>query len=275
MALNGNFTSFKSIIEKVYRESGYQTVNWDDALEYIIEALQFIGDNGCFKTVTTDSLNGNPLPVAVSGYRANLPSDFIRIVSASKIELDENNNILGFKPMKQVSKFNQYYSTVTNPVINDPYYEHIELNQDGTFDPVIVNVLNQTNLTDQIYAYRIQNSVIETNFETGYIELTYKAVVVDQNGFPMIPDHVKVQKAVMYSIMERLDYKKWRAGEIPDKVYAHTEKQRDWYMASAKSEADIPSVDRMEKWKNAQLGINPENNNRLIKKVNQENITLI
>jgi len=43
MALNGNFVSFQSIVESVYRRAGYQTIDWAEAIEVIAETIRLIG----------------------------------------------------------------------------------------------------------------------------------------------------------------------------------------------------------------------------------------
>ena len=62
----------------------------------------------------------------------------------------------------------------------------------------------------------------------------------------MIPDDQKFIDAIRWSLIEHIDYKKWRVGEITDKVYHHSEQQREWYIASAKNKANMPSIDQME-----------------------------
>lgn len=104
--------------------------------------------------------------------------------------------------------------------------------------------------SEYVYQYKLDNGYIITNFETGYIELSYKAFVVDDHGFPMIPDDQRYMEAIRWSVIENLDYKKWRVAEISDKVYAKSEANRDWYIASARSKADIPSAAKMESLKN-------------------------
>ena len=66
----------------------------------------------------------------------------------------------------------------------------------------------------------------------------------------MIPDDQRYIDAVTWSLIEHIDYKKWRVGEITDKVYQHSDQQKDWYVASARSKASVPSPQEMEVIKN-------------------------
>ena len=69
----------------------------------------------------------------------------------------------------------------------------------------------------------------------------------------MIPDDPKFKEAIKWSLIKFLDYKKWRVGEITDKVFQYSDQQRDWYIAAARSKASIPSIDMMESIKNMYL----------------------
>lgn len=103
---------------------------------------------------------------------------------------------------------------------------------------------------EKIYEFKIDNDYIYTNFQEGYIELSYKSFILDEHGFPMIPDDERFINAIKWSIIEQLDYKKWRLAEISDKVYAKSEQERLFYITSARSKANIPSPQKMEALKN-------------------------
>lgn len=140
------------------------------------------------------------------------------------------------------------------------FAQPIITNTSGDLNGSVVDSVNQTSVQvygqqyrvnpEAQYEYKINDSYIYTNFETGYIEMAYTGFVIDEHGFPMIPDDQRFIEAIKWSLIEYIDYKKWRIGEITDKVYNHSQQQRDWYIASAKNKANIPSVGEMEKLKN-------------------------
>lgn len=258
MALSGQFLSFNSIVERVYKNAGYQTVNWIDALDYIADVIRLIGVKDSYKTVTTNGLDGNPDPIQIVDYRGELPIGVIQHLAARKIEVTDGK-ISAFYPMVySTDLFHQSQVKRMNSEIPEAVLDTTEWTQgeDGEYTPTPLLVLGQStaiNMTETQYTYRLNAGIIETNFEDGFVELTYSGFVTDCNGFPMIPDEVKFEKAVEWYIIERLDYKKWRKGEIPDKVYNHSQQQSSWYIAAARSKGNIPSIDKMESWKNAML----------------------
>ena len=347
MALNGNFISFQSVIESVYRRAGYQTIDWAEAIEVIAEAVRLIGVLPAYRDVITNGQNGNPNPLEVTDFRVAMPTDVVSVIGMRKVQLTETEvdggtdlKISGFSPMVEAS--DMFYQSIReswNSNIPAGTYNYVQLTQvetvtltgtsgtlnitnaggltkeaefdtsltdtaanfvtahaaayllvgitvtsdgeniifsateagthfaqpvitntSGDLDGSVVDSVNQTSVQvygqqyrvnpEAQYEYKINDSYIYTNFETGYIEIAYTGFVTDEHGFPMIPDDQRYIEAVRWSVIEHLDYKKWRVGEITDKVYNHSQQQRDWYIASAKNKANIPSVGEMEKLKN-------------------------
>lgn len=339
MALNGKYISFQSIVERVYRKAGYQTVDWAEAIEIIGDTIKVIGSLPAYKNVTTNGTDANPVEVA--DYRAALPSDLMVLEAVRKVNLledaDGNLSISSFSPMYENTDL--YYKSprdIWTDSVNAGTYDYTEFKQvnhvtltgtSGTatiggpltktvtfatslsqtaanfvaanaaaylaegitltaddevlefkatvcgfeFDtvtianasgdlsgtvttadssPVQVYNIEYTYSDEYSYQFKIDNDYIITNFEEGYLELSYKAFVTDDHGFPKIPDDQRFINAITWSIIEQLDYKKWRVGEIADKVYAKSEREKLWYIGSARSKADIPSPQKMESLKN-------------------------
>ena len=101
--------------------------------------------------------------------------------------------------------------------------------------------------------FKIDNGYIYTNFETGFVELVYTAWVTDDHGFPMVPDDQRYIEAIKWTLIEHIDFKKLRLGEINERIYNISLREKNWYIASAKSKARIPSVAKMESMKEAFL----------------------
>jgi len=350
MALNGNFVPFQTIIESVYREVGYQTIDWTQAMEVVGEVIGLIGALPAYTDVTTNSLNDNPNPLEVVNYRTAVPSNMVELKAARRVILDEvidsegntSLKISRYVPMvvatdlfyqsirdqwdegipagtydyislKQQDRISlsgtsgtatisnvggltstlTYSNTLAETAANFvTAYEAAYLSEDivlSSDDNILiftatensirfapVNITNSTGDLDGIttyssinspvkvigqsykvnyeahYEYKIDNGFIYTNFEDGkgFIELVYTAYVTDDHGFPMIPDDPKFREAVKWALIKWIDYKRWRVGEISRDVFQYSDQQRDWYIASARSKASIPSLDKMESIKN-------------------------
>lgn len=341
MALNGNFISFQSIIESVYRRAGYQTIDWGEAVEVVGETIRLIGVLPAYKDYITNGQGGlNPLEIV--DYRVAIPADLVNLKAVRKVNLKEvpveggtELRITSFTPMVQATDLfyksirEQWATNIPAGSYNYTEYTQVEtltlegingtativtgtLSHTATFStdlattaqnfvttnlaaydakgiilsrsgnaivftakvsgvpfsqPVITNTTgNLTGIVEGTftdkpvivynqeyrvnpeyqYEYKVNDGYIHCNFETGFIEVSYTGFVTDEHGFPMIPDDQRFIEAVRWSLIEHIDYKKWRVGEITDKVYHHSEQQREWYIASAKNKANMPSIDQME-----------------------------
>lgn len=359
MALNGNFISFETVMESVYRRTGYQKLDLNDIVEVISETMRLIGVLPAFTDITTNGLNGNVTPLEVSDFRVVLPTDLLELKAIRKVNLVEEedeegntiNRINSFSEMIEASDLFYQSTFEQNNTVPTGIYNYtslatqytvtllgssgsltisetgnltktitfasdltttannfvtanaatyavigITLTSDdsdliftetnggsgGFSKPVITNISGDLNAvvarddiqagpiivespvyslkTEHVYTYKINNRYIYTNFETGFIELTYTGFVTDNSGFPMIPDDERYIKAIEWSIIEFLDYKKWRNGDLPDKVYQNTAQKRSFYIASAISKASLPTIDQMESIKNMWLRSIPKVN---------------
>lgn len=122
---------------------------------------------------------------------------------------------------------------------------------------------SRCNDTSGDLTYKLQNSVIYTNIERGKIIIAYKALELDENGFPYIPDNGSFKDALELYI-ERMVYRGLFAqGKINQAVYADT--KRDAVFAQAQAEEDLVrmSMDEAESFTNMW--------NQLLTKSNEHN----
>ena len=104
----------------------------------------------------------------------------------------------------------------------------------------------------------IKSNFIFTKSKEGTVEVAYRAFETDDNGFPMIPDNDRVVKAVESYLVERIDHKLWRKGELADKVYKHSEQEWLWYVSSAQTALMTPDYAQMEAIKDNWIRLIPK-----------------
>jgi hypothetical protein len=96
------------------------------------------------------------------------------------------------------------------------------------------------------YTYTYSDGVIKTSFEAGDIVISYKALVTDEDGFPLIPDNPKVKLAIRYYIMYMHLEPLYHVGKISDKVFNQIEQNKDWYIGASQSSMQIANMDHAE-----------------------------
>ena len=103
---------------------------------------------------------------------------------------------------------------------------------------------NHRELTE--FTYTVKRGVITTSIENGCVEVSYHALMTDENGYPLIIDNAKLKLAIEYYILHRYLEPLYMMGKITDKAFMYVEQKRHFYMASAANNLQMPSPDKME-----------------------------
>lgn len=96
--------------------------------------------------------------------------------------------------------------------------------------------------------YVIKDRIIDISEETATLELAYTAFMIDENGFPMIPDVERVIEAVRAFVTFRADHRLWRKEKISERIYRDSEKEWLWYVGSAQNALRIMNPERRKMW---------------------------
>lgn len=214
MALSTNYVSFKSILNRVYSNPLMEGANESDIAEYVGDVMSLIGAHSSY----IDKVEC----MSIKNYRNELPCDLLYIQQTRKV--GKNGNVT---PMRYSSDiFQSAYHEIGSP-------DFFERPQNYDFN------------------YSLNNGVIYTNFKEGDIEMSYKAIHTDAEGFPLVPDDVKFRLAVENYIKYRWYSIQWELGKIPDKVLQKVEQEYMWYVGAAETRAQLQTLDQAESFKNA------------------------
>lgn len=96
------------------------------------------------------------------------------------------------------------------------------------------------------FTYTVQNCILTTSFRKGCVEISYKALSVDELGYPLIPDNESYKMGLEYYILYRHIEPLWSMGKIPDKVFQYYGQQRDWYLGQASSSLVVANGDHLQ-----------------------------
>lgn len=96
------------------------------------------------------------------------------------------------------------------------------------------------------HSYKIQGKVIITSLKEGTIFISYRAAVVDENGFPMIPDNAEFIRAIEYYIKAERYKILADQGKINERVLERAERDYCFYIGQANTNFSLPTEDEME-----------------------------
>lgn len=224
----GNYVSLGNIMWRVMKHGLCQDLTYEEAAEYSMEFLRLLGAPAAQenKLYTAELVN----------YKASIPCDILKVdgvryldssdpetASASRfIAMRESTNIYHFDPLEHGNE------------------------QDTEFDL-------RGNHRRSEFTYKLQNGIIFTSMRDGCIEMAYKGLSTDEDGFPLIPDNEKVALALEYYILSRYLEPIWLMGKITDKAFEYIQQKRYFYMPSAYTSLQMPNADLLESTMN---GIN-------------------
>lgn len=129
--------------------------------------------------------------------------------------------------------------------------------------------------------YFIKPGWIVLNRDKGYIKLSYKAIAVDERGYPLIPDLTSYQEAIYWYVTMKLNFPKFMTGKLGGKgvsssanVYYYIQQQWNFYRNQAYAEAMMPTADDMKNIKKEWNRLIPEveSDDIFFKNLNKEEI---
>jgi len=219
MAING-YVSSKFVLNKLYRDLNIGTeINEAHLYEWIAEILAKIGTYYQYDEINTI--------LELEDGKVKLPLDFYKLIF-----LTHNN-----KPLMWSS----------NSFVKDYACEDCQ---------------KQIPTCCETYSFYINNNYLITDVKStspdNKICISYLAVPVDEDGYPLVPDDVYFMEACSKYVTYMLDYREWRKGNITDKVFQKSEQDYLWYVGAAKGSANMPNLQQTENLKNVWVRLIPK-----------------
>lgn len=99
--------------------------------------------------------------------------------------------------------------------------------------------------------FKTQGNVIFTSIEEGQVLISYKAIPVDGEGYPLLSDNPVFLRALELFIKEAYFTILFDMGKITPAVLQNTQQQYAWAAGQLEEEYTIPSLSEMESLKNS------------------------
>lgn len=193
-----------------------------------------------------DNLLVHPLLQDVSLERAvNYAQSFIQIVGMPSMFIEKTDKI----------EIKNYRGTLPCD-----YYEMIQVRAigkdcNGAFNEVLRYSTDSFHMSedksrDYDLTYKLQGNCIFTSIKEGTVEIAYRAIAVDEEGFPLIPDNSSFIKALELYIKKECFTILFDLGKINQQVLQHTEQEYSWAVGQASSDLVRPSIDQLQAFTN-------------------------
>lgn len=103
---------------------------------------------------------------------------------------------------------------------------------------------------DSQLTYKTQGRVIYTSFKEGEVLVSYKAMPVDDEGFPLLQDDPILLGAIESYIKKEVFTVLFDMGKISPSVLQNSQQDYAWKIAQCQAHYNTPSVDEMQSLKN-------------------------
>ena len=271
--INNNMISSKSVIAKILADLDLKEdqIKISDFYEWITEALLKIGALQQFnqKVVVLPILEG----------RVKLPCDLYQLGQVA-FSFDTSR---WFAMRKTTSSFSIFGTPKNNPqmLITDdaliPIVKTIfnissdlealeKLNSDINMKQILSTLINQyttdgisnSTFINHTFQYDTKPGYIFTSMFSGYLKIAYKAIYVDEDGLPLIPDMESFKEAIYWYVTMKFLYPKKLKGQISQQDYYDIRNSYNFYRRQAYAEAMMPTVDDLTSIKNTIVKLYPE-----------------
>lgn len=209
---NHKYVNINQIVDKIKRGRYYKELPYESAIDYAVEAYRLLASERAEIT--------KPAKIEICERRGILPVDIERVIRTVKTDIELKCLI----PMR--------YST------NDLH-----------------SVIHCTNSPDLLcqseYTYSLNNNYIQTNFESGYVFMVYKALPTDSECNLLIPDNVNVKLAIEYYIKSRYLDDLGSDDNLVIRQQSKDEQEYCWYIGKAQGAMTAMSMDEYESFANS------------------------
>jgi len=96
------------------------------------------------------------------------------------------------------------------------------------------------------HTFKTKNRIIHTSIKEGEVLISYKAIQLDADELPMIPDNPVFLRALESFIKKEVFINKFEAGEIKGDVLSHAEQEYCWNVGKCVNEFKMPSASEMQ-----------------------------
>lgn len=251
-----NYTRCESVIAKIMADLDSTEVKQrtSDIKEWIFEAVDKIGAPMQYirKEGGTDQF---PL-LKIQDNQVPLPSD---LVSLDGVAFSESENgpwspmtmatSIFREPVKKHNRHQEEHQSMRYKMITSQSQLYTQNNM-KYFEKFVNGGIDKAQ-------YFIKPGWIVTNKNNGYIKLAYKAIAVDERGYPLIPDLSSYQEAIYWYVTMKLMYPKVLKGTLGGRgvntginLYNDARMQWNFYRNQAYAEAMMPTTDELENIKN-------------------------
>lgn len=214
------YTNIRRVLDNLMDHPLLRNINLEQAVRYTLRFISLHGYPKLYKDKTTI--------VQIKDYRGMLPCDLESI-----IQVKDMHSGICLRSMTDNFEYKNYH--------NDdccPREESIK-NQRELYIP-------HKGYSNNELTFKTQGRVIYTSFHHGEVEIAYKSIPVDEDGFPLIIDNENYLAALEAFIKVQVFTILYDTGKINAGILQNAQQDYAWRAGELQDEFTVPSMSEME-----------------------------
>lgn len=217
----------KVIADKLLMNPLFKDINFEFIVDKAVECLRLVNMPPIYVP--------GKATIPITNFRGDLPIDMIYlrqaflISNSTRVNNFAQGTSLGFGDNTAPLQTDLIPMTQATDTIHEAYA-----------------CLPKNNSNNDSVTFSLTNNKIYTNIEAGAVFITYQAIAVDENCYPLIPDNVKLVRAIesyikyrWFDILNDMD-------KITDRKLSKAEADYCWNIGQAQSDMIMPNETEME-----------------------------
>lgn len=193
-------------MDKITRHPLMQDIPFETVIDYAVDFIRLVG--------TPPSFVDKTAIIDIHNYRGELPCDFYEMIQV-RLAYDEKHRVENHAPTFRYTT-DSFHMSPNKPHVSD-------------------------------LTYKLQgNCIFTAPLEEGKIEIAYRALPIDEEGYPLIPDNSAFSRALEMYIKKQWFTIQYDLGKISQAVMAKTDQDYAWAVGQAQTDLIRPTIDQME-----------------------------
>ena len=216
------YTNIKRVLDDITDHPLLRDVTLEQVIRHTIRFISLYG----FPKLYQDKID----TVEIKDFRGLLPCDLISIIQVKDLDT-------GICLRAMTDTF------VPKPPVNGNTPPKDMLNNVNSPEGMYIPPMKKYN---EEPSFKTQGRIIFTSFPEGQLEIAYKSIPVDDDGFPLLIDNETYLNALEAYIKAKVFTVKYDTGKIQAGVLSNAQSDYAWAAHLLQSEMTMPSMSEME-----------------------------
>lgn len=124
----------------------------------------------------------------------------------------------------------------------------------SSFNPIDDGSPNYRTKTQE--SFSLNPNFIVTSFEEGVIDISYKSIALDEDGYPLVPDNQYFREALFWYCFKKMLMSGYQP-KLRDLTYEFAEINWQRYCTAARNKANFPDISNYQRFADVWVGLVP------------------